>query len=69
MANDDFYRNLTVRVPNDFYDKLNETFEWGEKNRVILAVLEWVVEMIEKHGTEALIIFLRTKKYEDLIKG
>ncbi len=56
------YRQLGMRVPEELYLRLQNNLEWGERNRIYIAVLTWVCDMIEKHGNNALIVFLRKPK-------
>jgi hypothetical protein len=45
MAN---YRRVSIQVDEELYQRLNKLFEWGERNRVLVNVLEWLCEKIEK---------------------
>lgn len=64
MAN---YRRVSIQVDEELYQRLNRLFEWGERNRVLVNVLEWLCEKIEKHGRNALVILLREKTFDELI--
>lgn len=61
------YRRISIQVDEELYQRLNRLFEWGERNRVLVNVLEWLCEKIEKHGKNALIILLREETFEELI--
>lgn len=61
------YRRVSIQVPEELYQRLNKAFEWGERNRVLTNVLEWLCEKIEKHGKNALIILLREETFEELL--
>lgn len=62
------YRRISIQVDEELYQRVNHLFEWGERNRVLVNVLEWLCEKIEKHGKEALIVLLRDKHFEELVK-
>lgn len=64
MAN---YRRVSIQVDEELYQRLNRLFEWGERNRVLVNVLEWLCEKIEKHGRNALVILLREETFDELI--
>ena len=51
----------------ELYQRLNRLFEWGERNRVLVNVLEWLCEKIEKHGRNALVVLLREDKFDELV--
>lgn len=65
---DPYTRKLGILIPVELYERVNKCFEWGERTRVLTRLLEWVVEKVEKHGKEALIILLREDKFEALLK-
>lgn len=61
-------RKVGVIVPADLYDRLSRAFEWGERSRVLTRVLEWMCEKVEKHGKDALILFLREEDINAAVK-
>lgn len=61
------FRRISVQVDEELYQRINKLFEWGERNRVLVKVLEWLCEKIEKHGKNALIILLREDNFNELI--
>lgn len=61
------YRRISIQVDEELYQRLNRNFEWGERNRVLVNVLEWLCEKIEKHGHNALIVLLREDKFDELV--
>lgn len=64
MAN---YRRVSIQVDEELYQRLNRLFEWGERNRVLVNVLEWLCEKIERHGRNALVVLLREDKFDELV--
>lgn len=64
----DSTRRISIQVPEELYQRLGRCFEWGERNRALLRLIEWVCEKIEKHGKDALIIFLREDEFDKLVK-
>ena len=68
MATDEHYKRLAIMVPIDLYYRMNRCFEWGERNRTLVRVLEWLCEKIETHGTAALMLLLREGKLDELVK-
>lgn len=63
------YRRISIQVDEALYQRLNNLFEWGERNRVLVNVLTWMCEKIERHGKKALIIFLRENNFNELISA
>lgn len=63
-----YYRKISIQVPEELYERLQKNFEWGERNRVLNRVLEWLCEKIEKHGSNALAVLLREDKFEALVQ-
>lgn len=61
------FRRISIQVDEELYQRVNKLFEWGERNRVLVKVLEWLCEKIEKHGKNALIILLREENFNELI--
>lgn len=61
------YRRVSIQVDEELYQRVNKLFEWGERNRVLVKVLEWLCEKIELHGRNALIILLREETFDELI--
>lgn len=61
------FRRISVQVDEELYQRINKLFEWGERNRVLVKVLEWLCEKVEKHGKNALIILLREDNFNELI--
>lgn len=61
------YRRVSIQVDEELYQRLNRLFEWGERNRVLVNVLEWLCEKIEKHGRNALVVLLREDKFDELV--
>lgn len=61
-------RRISIDVSEDLYNRLNRVFEWGERNRALTGILEFVVRAMEEKGVEALAVFSRTGKYTDLLK-
>lgn len=67
MKNEDHYRKIGILIPVELYNRLNKCFEWGERTRVLTNILEWTCDKIEKHGSTALIAFLREKDFGKLV--
>ena len=61
------YRRISIQVDEELYQRLNRLFEWGERNRVLVNVLEWLCEKIERHGHNALVVLLREDKFDELV--
>lgn len=61
------FRRVSIQVDEELYQRLNKLFEWGERNRVLVNVLEWVCEKIEAHGKNALVVLLREKDFNELL--
>lgn len=61
------YRRISIQVDEELYQRLNRLFEWGERNRVLVNVLEWLCEKIERHGRNALVVLLREDKFDELV--
>ena len=61
------YRRISIQVDEELYQRLNRLFEWGERNRVLVNVLEWLCEKIERHGRKALVVLLREDKFDELV--
>lgn len=64
---DKLTHKLGIIIPIDLYNRLSRCFEWGERTRVITRILEWTCEKVEKHGKEALIVFLREGDLSELV--
>ena len=62
------YRRISIQVDEELYQRLNHLFEWGERNRVLVNVLEWLCEKIERHGRKALVVLLREDKFDELVR-
>lgn len=62
------YRRISIQVDEELYQRLNRLFEWGERNRVLVNVLEWLCEKIERHGRKALVVLLREDKFDELVR-
>lgn len=62
------YRRISIQVDEELYQRLNRLFEWGERNRVLVNVLEWLCEKIEHHGRKALVVLLREDKFDELVR-
>lgn len=67
MAEKPIYRRITIQLTNEQYERLNGVFEWGERNRVLSNLIEWLCDKVEVHGKNALIILLREQKFEELV--
>lgn len=65
---DSHYKKISILLPNDTYERLNKLFERGERNRVVVNVLDWMCEKIERHGRDALIVFLREKDFNEVVR-
>ena len=59
-------RRLSLSISEELYQRLNNCFEWGEKNRVLTRVLEWVCDKVEQHGIGALLYLLREADIDNL---
>lgn len=65
---DPYNHRLSIVVPNDLYDRFYKQFEWGERNRVLVKVIEWIVNKIDEHGRDALFLLLREGDLDSLMK-
>lgn len=61
-------RRISIQVDEELYQRLQKCFEWGERNRVLVRVLTWLCEKIEKYGQNALVVLLREDKFDSLVK-
>lgn len=61
-------KKISILLPIDTYKRLDKLFERGERNRVVVNVLDWMCGKIERHGKDALIIFLREKDFDDVVR-
>lgn len=61
-------RRIAIQVDEELYQRLNRLFEWGERNRVLVNILEWLCDKIEKHGKNALILVLREDNFDELVR-
>lgn len=66
-ARDPYNKKISILVPMELYNRMTNCLEWGERNKVFLRVFEWMIEKIEKHGTEALILLLRENDMQKLV--
>jgi len=64
-------RRISTLVSEELYQRLQRNFEWGERNKVVHRVLEWLCEKIERHGRDALVLILREEDFTELanLKG
>lgn len=65
---DPYYKKISLLIPNDTYERLNALFERGERNRVMVNVIDWMCDKIETHGRAALIVFLREKDFGEIVE-
>lgn len=65
---DPYNRRLSIVVPNDLYEKFYKHFEWGERNRVMVKVIEWIVNKVDEYGRDALFLLLRDGDLDQLVK-
>lgn len=68
MPTDEHYKRIAVLVPIELYHRMNRCFEWGERNRTLVRMIEWLCEKIETHGQSALMLILREGHLDDLVK-
>lgn len=61
------YRRISVQVDEALFQRLNRCFEWGERNRVLTRMLEWLCEKVELHGKNALVVILREDDFGELV--
>lgn len=59
-------RRLSLDITEQLYDRLNKNFEWGERTKVVIGLLEYACDMVEKKGPEALAVFLRAGDFASL---
>lgn len=64
---DPYNKKISLILPIESYKRLDKLFERGERNRVLVNVIDWVCDMIERHGRDALIIFLRDKDFTPVV--
>lgn len=62
------HRRITIQVTSDLYDRVWACFQWGERNRILVAMLEWLCDKVESHGNEALLLLLREQDFDSLVK-
>ena len=65
---DPYNKKISLILPIDTYKRLDKLFERGERNRVMVNVIDWMCDMIEKHGRAALIVFLRDKEFSSVVR-
>lgn len=61
------YRRISIQVDEELYQRLSNCFEWGERNRVLTRMLEWLCEKVERHGKNALVVILREDDFGELV--
>lgn len=61
------YRRISIQVDEELYQRLSKCFEWGERNRVLTRMLEWLCEKVERHGKNALVVILREDDFGELV--
>lgn len=61
------YRRISIQVDEGLYQRLSGCFEWGERNRVLTRMLEWLCEKVERHGKNALVVILREDDFGELV--
>lgn len=54
-----YTKKICFDLPIDTYNRLDKVLAWGERNRVMVHIVEWMLEKIDKHGQIALLLFLR----------
>lgn len=64
---DPYTKRVSIAVPTPIYERLNTTLQWGERNRILVRLIEWMLDKIEAHGKEALILLLRESDLNDLL--
>lgn len=65
---DPYTKRISIAVPVNIYNRLNKTLQWGERNRILLRLIEWMLDKIDNHGKDALILLLRESDLNDLLK-
>lgn len=61
-------RQINIEVSEELYQRFNRCFEWGEKNRTLVKVLEWLCDKVERKGIHALLYLLRESNIDSLAK-
>lgn len=65
---DPYNHRLSIVVPNDIYERFYSQFEWGERNKVLVKVVDWITHKVEEYGQDALFLLLRDGDLDQLIK-
>lgn len=68
MKNDPYNRKISILLPEDLAIRLDRLFERGERNKVMVRVISWMCDKIERFGNEALILFLREDDLGKVVK-
>lgn len=63
-----YTKKISLILPIDTYKRLDKLFERGERNRVMVNVIDWMCGKIERYGKNALIIFLRDKDFDEAVR-
>lgn len=68
MKNDPYNRKISILLPEDLAVRLDRLFERGERNKVMVRVISWMCDKIERFGNDALILFLREDDLGKVVK-
>lgn len=63
-----YQRKIGFLVTEELYNRFCRQFEWGERSKIFVRVIEWLTEKVEKHGKEALVVLLREENFDKLVK-
>ena len=66
-------RRISIDIDGDVFDRLNAILPWGQKSRLFNIIAEDILDLVDRHGMEALGFILtrqlKVESYSGKLKG